>query len=90
MARSDSGRDHGRHCRKDDAGKPILDAKYSLHALRHAAAALFIEQSFPPKKVQALMGHASLAMTYDTYGYLFPSEDDDRTKIAEIETALLG
>lgn len=75
---------------KDQYGKPILDAKYSLHALRHAAAALFIEQKFPPKKVQALMGHASLAMTFDTYGYLFPSEDDDRAKIAEMESALLG
>ncbi|WP_363282579.1 tyrosine-type recombinase/integrase [Mesorhizobium sp.] len=68
----------------------MLDAKYSLHALRHAAAALFIEQGFPPKKVQDLMGHASLAMTYDVYGYLFKSEDDDRAKIAEMETALLG
>lgn len=75
---------------KDEKGKPVLDAKYSLHALRHAAAALFIEQGFPPKKVQSLMGHASLAMTYDTYGYLFPSEDDDRAKIAEMESALLG
>lgn len=75
---------------KDKDGKPILDAKYSLHALRHAAAALFIEQGFPPKKVQSLMGHASLAMTYDVYGYLFKSEDDDRAKIAEMETALLG
>ncbi|RUU45007.1 site-specific integrase [Mesorhizobium sp. M6A.T.Ce.TU.002.03.1.1] len=75
---------------KDEDGKPIVDAKYSLHALRHAAAALFIEQGFPPKKVQDLMGHASLAMTYDVYGYLFKSEDYDRAKIAEMETALLG
>lgn len=74
----------------DDDGKPLRDAKYSLHALRHAAAALFIEQGFPPKKVQALMGHASLQMTYDTYGYLFPSEDDDRSKMAEMEAGLFG
>ncbi|RWP19240.1 MAG: site-specific integrase [Mesorhizobium sp.] len=75
---------------KGEDGKPVLDAKYSLHALRHAAAALFIEQGFPPKKVQTLMGHASLQMTYDVYGYLFKSEDDDRSKIAEMETALFG
>ena len=33
------------------------DAKYSLHALRHAFAALWIEQGFGPKRVQTLMGH---------------------------------
>lgn len=72
----------------DDDGKPVLDAKFSLHALRHAAAALFIEQGFPPKKVQALMGHASLQMTFDTYGYLFPSEADDRAKMDAMEDGL--
>ncbi|MDU0343689.1 tyrosine-type recombinase/integrase [Bosea rubneri] len=75
---------------KDKKGKAVMDAKYSLHALRHAAAALFIEQGFAPKKVQSLMGHASLQMTYDTYGYLFPSEDDDRAKLATMESALFG
>ena len=30
--------------------------KYGLHAFRHAAASLFIEQGFSPKRVQALMG----------------------------------
>lgn len=72
----------------DNDGKPIMVAKYGLHALRHAAAALFIEQGFPPKKVQSLMGHASLAMTYDVYGYLFPSEDDDRAKVEAMEAGL--
>jgi integrase len=72
----------------DKKGRPVMDAKFSLHALRHAAAALFIEQGFAPKRVQALMGHASLQMTYDTYGYLFPSDDDDRSKIANMESSL--
>ena len=44
-------------------GEP--DAKYSLHALRHACAALWIEQGFGPKRVQTLMGHASIQMTFD-------------------------
>lgn len=75
----------------DDDGNPIQapDAKFSLHALRHAAAALFIEQGFPPKKVQALMGHSSVQMTFDLYGYLFPSDDDDRHAMAQIEARLL-
>jgi integrase len=44
-----------------------------LHALRHAAASLFIEQGFTPKRVQALMGHSSIQVTFDTYGHLFPA-----------------
>jgi integrase len=40
--------------------------KYGLHALRHAAASLFIEQGFSPKRVQALMGHSTIQMTFDT------------------------
>ena len=66
------------------------DAKYSLHALRHAAAALFIEQGFGPKKVQSLMGPSSIKQTSDTYGYLFPSEEDDQNAMAQIEARLLS
>lgn len=72
----------------DDKGEAIMEAKYSLHALRHAAAALFIEQGLPPKKVQYLMGHASIHITYDVYGYLFPKEDDDRAAMGAIDTGL--
>jgi len=74
---------------KDEEGNPIMDAKYSLHALRHAAAAMFIEQGMKPKRIQVLMGHASIQMTYDTYGYLFPSEEDDQAAIKAIEERLL-
>ncbi|MBS7532053.1 tyrosine-type recombinase/integrase [Ancylobacter sonchi] len=59
------------------AGKPIMKAKYALHALRHAAAALFIEQAMKPKRIQAIMGHASIQMTYDLYGYLLEAKDED-------------
>jgi integrase len=75
----------------DDEGRPIKlpDAKYSLHALRHAAAALWIEQGLGPKRIQTLMGHASIQQTFDQYGYLFEARDDDRTAMAEIEARLL-
>jgi len=39
-----------------------------------------IEQGFSPKKVQALLGHATIAMTFDRYGHLFPSLEDDHAK----------
>ena len=57
----------------DDEGRPLKvpDAKYSLHALRHAAAALWFEHGLGPKRIQMLMGHASIQQTFDQYGYLF-------------------
>jgi integrase len=63
--------------------------RYGLHALRHAAASLFIEQGMNPKRVQVLMGHSSITMTMDVYGKLFPAPDDDRAAMAKLE-ALLG
>ncbi len=70
----------------DEHGKP----KYGLHALRHVAASLFIEQGFLPKRIQAIMGHSSIKMTYDTYGHLFPSPDDDQAAMEQLQARVLG
>jgi integrase len=75
---------------KDDDGNPILDAKFSMHALRHAAASMFIEQKMTPKRIQVLMGHSSIQMTFDTYGKLFPQEEDDAAAMKAIEDRLLA
>jgi integrase len=64
--------------------------KYGLHSLRHAAASLFIEQGFSPKRVQALMGHSSIQVTFDTYGHLFPAADDDRVAMSQLQARLVG
>lgn len=74
---------------RDKDGKPILKPKYGLHALRHAAASLFIEQGWTPKHVQTVMGHASIAMTYDLYGKLFKDPEGDRKSMQQIEARLL-
>jgi integrase len=63
----------------DAEGKP----KYGLHALRHFFASLMIEQNFSPKRLQAMIGHSSLQMTYDRYGHLFPDPDDDQSRMAK-------
>jgi integrase len=70
----------------DADGKP----KYGLHALRHFFASWAIERGFSPKKVQALLGHSSIQMTYDRYGHLFPSLEDDHEKFAAGELAVVG
>lgn len=70
----------------NDDGK----AKYALHALRHFFASWSIEQGFSPKRLQVLMGHGSMKMTYDVYGHLFPQPEDDHARFAAGEAALLG
>jgi integrase len=71
-------------------------AKYKgLHALRHFYASWCINRrvdgglELPLKVVQARLGHASIQMTADTYGHLFPRTDDG-AELAEAELALLG
>jgi integrase len=66
------------------------DAKYGLHSMRHSCASLWIESGFNPKKIQALMGHSSIQMTYDTYGHLFVDADADQRAAARVQHALLG
>jgi integrase len=69
-----------------DTNKP----KYGMHAFRHAAASLFIEQGFSPKRIQALLGHSSIQMTFDTYGHLFPAPEDDQAAMRQLQARLIG
>lgn len=66
------------------------DPRFSLHALRHAAASLFIEQGWPPKKIQTMLGHSSITMTYDVYGHLFHDSAKDVDLMGEMERGLLA
>lgn len=50
----------------NDNGRP----KYGLHALRHFCASWLIEQGFTPKRLQTILGHSSIQMTFDVYGHL--------------------
>jgi integrase len=74
---------------KNEDGNPTMKPKYGLHALRHFFASWAIEQEFSPKRLQALLGHSSIMMTYDRYGHLFPSPEDDHAKFAAGELALI-
>jgi integrase len=71
-------------------------AKYAgLHNLRHFYASWCINRrvdgglELPLKLVQARLGHASIQMTADRYGHLFPSADDG-TELAAAEKSLIG
>jgi hypothetical protein len=54
---------------------PAPPRRFNWHALRHFAVSSWIEAGFAPKTVQTFAGHASLQVTMDRYGHLFPSED---------------
>jgi integrase len=42
-------------------------------SLRHAAVSLMIaSEGLNPKQLQSVIGHASIQLTYDTYGHLMP------------------
>jgi integrase len=60
-----------------------------LHRFRHFFASWLIDLDFGPKRVQTLMGHASIQMTFDVYGHLFPQEDD-HDRFAAGELALIA
>jgi integrase len=63
--------------------------KYRFHVLRHAAASLFIAHlRWQPKRIQTVMGHASVSMTYDLYGHLFEDRAADRADMARLEAAM--
>jgi integrase len=61
----------------------------TAHRYRHFYASWLIDQGFGPKRVQALMGHSSIQITFDVYGHLFPAEDD-HARFASAELALVG
>ena len=44
--------------------------KIRFHDLRHTYAILLIDQEENPKYIQAQLGHSSINMTFDIYGYL--------------------
>jgi integrase len=85
--------------RRQALGQALVDAgistsnrlpKYSLHNLRHAAASLLIETGkFSAKELQEIMGHSTIAMTFDTYGHLMTDRESAQQKMAALE-ALLG
>src|SRR5262249_5237271 len=72
----------------------LLPRYTGWHALRHFYASWCINRraagglELPAKVVQARLGHASIVMTMDRYGHLFPS--DDGSELVEAERAFLN
>jgi integrase len=67
----------------------IDPARYGLHSLRHFYASWLIGlRHYSPKELQAMLGHATQAMTFDTYGHLLTkSEEEEQKDRAKLEAA---
>ena len=48
-----------------------------FHEARHTAASVFIASGMNAKTVSTILGHASIAITFDRYGHLFPGTEDE-------------
>jgi integrase len=71
---------------EDGVAKP----KYGLHSLRHAAASLWIENGTNAKRIQTLMGHSSIQLTFDRYGHWLRDDVADQKAAEDIQFRLLG
>lgn len=71
----------------EDGGHKV-EAKYSLHALRHGCASLWIKEGVDFKRLKTWLGHASIQTTIDRYGHLMKDAVGDATIVANAERAL--
>jgi integrase len=62
--------------------------RYTFHTLRLVAASHFIEQGWTPKKIQTVMGHSSIQVTFDTYGHVWEDTEGDQKAVAQLEARL--
>jgi integrase len=71
----------------DETGEP----RFNFHALRHFAASNWIATGqFTPKRLQILLGHSSIKMTYDRYGHWLPSDEDEHEIFDRAELGLVA
>jgi integrase len=54
-----------------------------FHDLRHTCATLLLSRGVHPKFVQELLGHATIAITLDTYSHVMPSMGDATARAME-------
>ncbi len=77
---------HGGLCRRgafnDSVWKPTLvraglPTSFGMHSLRHTYASGLIAEGLHPRVIQARLGHKSIIETMDTYGHLFPDQNEE-------------
>jgi len=67
--------------------KPLLQRaglpQIRFHDLRHTCATLLLSRNTNPRLVQALLGHATVAITLDTYSHMIPGMGNHTARAME-------
>jgi hypothetical protein len=67
--------------------KPLLKRaglpQIRFHGLRHTCATLLLAQNVNPKVVSEMLGHATIAITLDTYSHVLPNMQESAAKAME-------
>ena len=67
--------------------KPLLKRaglpEIRFHDLRHTCATLLLSKNVNPKVVSEMLGHASIAITLDTYSHVLPNMQESAAKAME-------
>ncbi|HEY5342729.1 MAG TPA: site-specific integrase, partial [Solirubrobacteraceae bacterium] len=70
---------------RDDAARPI-----TFHEARHTCASILIAAGVNAKALSVIMGHSTIAMTFDTYGHLMPGGLDEAAAVTNAYLAQVG
>ena len=69
-----------RHNLTQRSFKPLLKraglSEIRFHDLRHTCATILLKAGQHPKFVQEMLGHATIAITLDTYSHVMPGMSD--------------
>ena len=67
--------------------KPLLKRaglpQIRFHDLRHTCATLLLDRNVNPKIVSEMLGHATIAITLDTYSHVLPNMQSEAAKARE-------
>lgn len=76
--------------RADKAWTEARLNRIGLHEARHTCASFFIAAGVNAKTLSEMMGHSSIAFTFDTYGHLMPGSRDESRELVDayLERAL--
>lgn len=82
--------DRQRFARMWNAMAASVSADVKPHGLRHYYASLLIRRGASVKTVQSRLGHKSAMTTLDTYGHLWPDDEEQTRRAVDDELAALS
>jgi integrase len=56
------------------------------HDLRHSVASILLARGVHPKVVSDMLGHATIALTLDTYSHVIPSLQQEAARVVAAAT----